>query len=90
MCSSGEILDHSLRIDKGKIIIFVYTKNIIPENFQIMHSYSEISPMSFAYFISEHYGWYIKTSESITFKFSDSSELKKTGAVAKTIITISF
>lgn len=46
--------------------------------------------MSFAYFISEHYGWYIKTSESITFKFSDSSELKKTGAVAKTIITISF
>lgn len=76
MCSSGEILDHSLKIDKGNIIIF-YTKNIIPENFQIMHSYSEISSTSFAYFISEHYGWYIKTSASITCKFSDSSELKK-------------
>jgi hypothetical protein len=59
MCFSGEILDCCYEWIK-EITLFLFIKNIIPENFQIMHSYSEILSMSFAYFISEHYGWHIK------------------------------
>lgn len=76
MCFSAANLDLTYEWIQ-EISLFWFIKNIIPENSQIMHSHSEILSMSSAYFISEHYGWYIKTSASMTWKFYDSSKLKK-------------
>lgn len=76
MCFSGAILDRSYEWIK-EISLFFFIENIVPEIFQIMHSHSENLSMSFAYFISKHYGWYIKTLASMSCKFCYSSKLKK-------------